>query len=360
MSPAQARVFAGLSDFALSPYTLRNVPPTGPWVALLALSIASAVLALRLFPQAFPIVQLDLKMDREAALDGGAALMEREQLGPADYRQAASFASDSEAQTFIELEGGGKEAYARTLRDGLYAGLHLAGSPVQGRREARDADPVPPGRRAVRLPRAARGAARRARRCAADEARAIAERKAARRLARRPRAVRAGRAVAGAPAGRARRSHLHLRTRHAHAQRGPLPPPPRRLRRSPDRSHAFHQDSGSVYAPLRRDALGQRGHRRRSAASPWCCSTSSAASRSGCSGCCAIAGCSGDRRHRGASVIALLQLLASLNDWPLLWMSYDTAVPRATFIAQQVASAASRRSSASRCSSGCRSWPRRA
>jgi hypothetical protein len=37
-------------------------------------------------------------------------------------------------------------------------------------------------------------------------------------------------------------------------------------------------------------------------------------------------------------VIALLQLLASLNDWPLLWMSYDTAVPRATFIAQEVAS----------------------
>ena len=37
-------------------------------------------------------------------------------------------------------------------------------------------------------------------------------------------------------------------------------------------------------------------------------------------------------------VVAFLQLLASLNDWPLLWMSYDTAVPRATFIAQEAAS----------------------
>src|SRR5215207_2553376 len=92
------------------------------WVALIVLSVGSAVFALRLFPEAFPVVQLDLKMDRADALAAARALMEREQLGPAGYQQAASFASDSEAQTFIELEGGGKEAYARTLREGLFAG----------------------------------------------------------------------------------------------------------------------------------------------------------------------------------------------------------------------------------------------
>jgi uncharacterized membrane protein (DUF485 family) len=90
------------------------------WVALAALSIASAALAWRLFPQAFPVVQLDLKMDRPAALAAARGLMLREQLGPSDFRQAASFVSDSETQTFIELEGGGKEVYARTLADGLY------------------------------------------------------------------------------------------------------------------------------------------------------------------------------------------------------------------------------------------------
>jgi hypothetical protein len=36
-------------------------------------------------------------------------------------------------------------------------------------------------------------------------------------------------------------------------------------------------------------------------------------------------------------IIGLLQALAVLNSWPLLWMSYDTAVPRSTFIGQQIA-----------------------
>jgi hypothetical protein len=40
------------------------------------------------------------------------------------------------------------------------------------------------------------------------------------------------------------------------------------------------------------------------------------------------------------AVIGLLQALALVNAWPLEWMSYDTAVPRTTFIAQQVALAA--------------------
>ena len=35
-----------------------------------------------------------------------------------------------------------------------------------------------------------------------------------------------------------------------------------------------------------------------------------------------------------------MQLLAALNEFPLLWMTYDTALPRATFLAQQIAGAA--------------------
>ena len=34
--------------------------------------------------------------------------------------------------------------------------------------------------------------------------------------------------------------------------------------------------------------------------------------------------------------VAFMQALAAINEWPLLWMSYDTAVPRTTFFAQQV------------------------
>jgi membrane protease YdiL (CAAX protease family) len=35
--------------------------------------------------------------------------------------------------------------------------------------------------------------------------------------------------------------------------------------------------------------------------------------------------------------VGALQTLASINEFPLIWMTYDTAVPRATFIAQQAA-----------------------
>ena len=37
------------------------------------------------------------------------------------------------------------------------------------------------------------------------------------------------------------------------------------------------------------------------------------------------------------AIVGSLQALATLNEWPLLWMSYDTAVPRSTFVAQQLA-----------------------
>src|SRR5687767_14259046 len=60
-------------------------------------------------------------MDRERALARAGELMARDSLGPAGYRQAASFSLDDEAQTFMELEGGGKDAFTAMLRNGLYS-----------------------------------------------------------------------------------------------------------------------------------------------------------------------------------------------------------------------------------------------
>jgi hypothetical protein len=79
------------------------------------------VVAVRYFPRAFSIVALDITMDREQALAQARDVMARESLGPAGYRQAASFSLDGEAQTFIELEGGGKDALTAMLKNGLYA-----------------------------------------------------------------------------------------------------------------------------------------------------------------------------------------------------------------------------------------------
>lgn len=91
------------------------------WILLAAISVAAAAIGIRYFPQAFSIVALNITMDRERALEAARTIMARESLGPPGYRQAASFTGDDEAQTFVELEGGGKEAFTHMLREQLYA-----------------------------------------------------------------------------------------------------------------------------------------------------------------------------------------------------------------------------------------------
>src|SRR5258706_798802 len=92
----------------------------GFWIVLALLSAGAVFVGLHYFPQAFSIVALDLTMDRGHALDEARAVASRNNLGPAGYRDAASFSGDDEAQTFVELEGGGKDAFTRMLRERLY------------------------------------------------------------------------------------------------------------------------------------------------------------------------------------------------------------------------------------------------
>ncbi len=91
------------------------------WIGLSLAAIAAIAIAVRYFPQAFSIVALDITMDRAHALEQARTIATRDGLGPAGFRQAASFTSDDEAQTFVELEGGGKEVFTRALRDRVYA-----------------------------------------------------------------------------------------------------------------------------------------------------------------------------------------------------------------------------------------------
>jgi hypothetical protein len=91
------------------------------WILLAAASIAAAAIGIRYFPDAFSIVALEITMDRERALEDARAIMSRDNRGPVGYRQAASFGGDEEAQYFVELEGGGKEVLTAMLRDELYA-----------------------------------------------------------------------------------------------------------------------------------------------------------------------------------------------------------------------------------------------
>ncbi len=94
-----------------------------PWLwGLLALaSLGCAVLSFRLFPVIFPVISLDIGMDRAHAIQAARDLAVAHKWSPADgVRDVASFGGDP-AQSFIELEGGGKAAFASLLKDELYS-----------------------------------------------------------------------------------------------------------------------------------------------------------------------------------------------------------------------------------------------
>ncbi|MFQ5739756.1 MAG: CPBP family intramembrane glutamic endopeptidase, partial [Acidobacteriota bacterium] len=91
------------------------------WSLFALLALVCTVFAIQYFPRAFPLVNLDIRMDRGGALQEARLLAEKLQLGPPEFEQAASFGLDGEVQNFVELEGGGKEAFNRLLGQELYS-----------------------------------------------------------------------------------------------------------------------------------------------------------------------------------------------------------------------------------------------
>jgi len=90
------------------------------WVALALLGVAGTLTAVRLFPVAFPLLAVDIRMDRDSALEQGRVLADRFGWAPAGARQAASFGHLNPAfQTYMELEGGGLEELNRLVLDGV-------------------------------------------------------------------------------------------------------------------------------------------------------------------------------------------------------------------------------------------------
>ena len=91
------------------------------WIILALLGLAGSVVAFRLFPVAFPILSVDIEMDRQGALDQARELAGRFQWDSTDFRQAASFGHlDPAFQTYMELEGGGLEELNRLVRGGVF------------------------------------------------------------------------------------------------------------------------------------------------------------------------------------------------------------------------------------------------
>src|SRR6476659_10019102 len=93
---------------------------SGFWVLFALVSLAAAFFAWKNFSATFPLVSLDIQMDRKAALDSARGLAGKYGWPPASFDQAASFRVDQEVQNFIELEGGGKDALRQIIADGTF------------------------------------------------------------------------------------------------------------------------------------------------------------------------------------------------------------------------------------------------
>lgn len=91
------------------------------WVAYVVAALAALAGAWQLFPHAIPLVHVDITMSREAAIAKAEALAAERGLVPAGARTAIVFNQDASAQSYVELEGGGKEAFVRLVEGRAYS-----------------------------------------------------------------------------------------------------------------------------------------------------------------------------------------------------------------------------------------------
>ena len=305
------------------------------WIAFALLSLISAVFAVFNFSKAFPIVSLDLRMDRAAALRSARTLAAENHWGPAGaFRQVASFGVDDTVKTFVELQGGGKDAFRDMLAKGLYAAYtwrvrHFepgeanetlvrftpAGTPYGFRERLKETAPGPS--------------------LSEDQARRIAEDTAVRRwhvdLALYSRAETSKEVR---PNGRADHTFVYERNaEHAGAGRYRL-----RLVVSGDR---LTELTHFLRVP---EAFARQYEQMRSANDGIAFGAQAVAIVLYLIGGCMV-GVFLMLRKRWlvwqqavvlGVVIALLQALADLNAWPLIWTTYDTALPVNTFVLQRL------------------------
>ncbi len=91
------------------------------WIAFATLSVLSLAVAWRFFPLAIPLVNLDITLSRSEALSRAEEIAARLALGPAEAQSAVRFAHDSATQNYVELEGGGRPAFAELVKGNVYA-----------------------------------------------------------------------------------------------------------------------------------------------------------------------------------------------------------------------------------------------
>ncbi len=90
------------------------------WLIFLLVSVFSGIYAYYFFADAYPIVSLQISMNREQALSEAMELAHQNAWGPDDPVSAASFGVDETVRNYVELETGGSQAFSDLIRKGLY------------------------------------------------------------------------------------------------------------------------------------------------------------------------------------------------------------------------------------------------
>ena len=91
------------------------------WIILSSTFLGGTVFSIKYFSKAFPIVNLNISMDRKEALLAAQQLAQKYAWGPKGFEQTASFSADEMTKNFIELEGGGKKTLNNIIKEKYYA-----------------------------------------------------------------------------------------------------------------------------------------------------------------------------------------------------------------------------------------------
>src|SRR4051812_5832891 len=94
------------------------------WPLQILVFFLCTFITFKYYSKAFPLVEMDIKMNREEALKAAAQLAHKYSWGPKNFRQSVIFDLDSKTQTFVELSAGtsfkGYEAFLLILKKKLY------------------------------------------------------------------------------------------------------------------------------------------------------------------------------------------------------------------------------------------------
>ncbi len=93
------------------------------WIAIAFASALSFFFSWHFFANAFPLLNVDISMSRDAALSTAKVRATSLKLAPAQAHTAIRFSTDSDTQNFIELEGGGKQTFLNMLHQDVYQAL---------------------------------------------------------------------------------------------------------------------------------------------------------------------------------------------------------------------------------------------